>query len=596
MNVSASGDSHAMPGLRIVASHIRQSKVIYSAGIGMVAGGSLLAAQIPKLLGQVTDNLRSGHPGVREMAGFAGAILLIGALRVSTGWGGRVLVHLKGRELTYRLRNELFEKWCTLSPSYYHSHSSGDLISHALSDVDIVGDLVTLGLNQSISGMAMLLGAVWLMLLHTGWQLTFAALGPLLFIPLLVEWLGPAIRLQSQRAQEALGAMSQTTEETVEGIRAIKAFRKEEVFNSRFEKRVDLIVEEKMRFARLSALFSSLVPLMVNLGFILTLGYGGYLVATKVISLGDFVAMTLYVALLRMPLEQLGNVVNIFQRAIPSLERIEKLLQVVPEVVDSEEPLDASPAGAITVNGLTFRYPGSDRDVLQELSFSVKPGQTLGIIGVMGSGKSTLADLLLRLYDPPAGTILVGGHDILDYPLARLRKAIAYVPQDGFLFSGTVLENIGFSDPDPDRSRAERCAAVAAVHENILGFPEGYLTEIGDRGVRMSGGQKQRLAIARMIYKDAPFQIMDDSLSAVDARTEGIILKNLRNLSNSRSGSEEGGGKVTIIISHRLSAVQDADEILVLDEGRIVERGTHEALVSMGGDLCRAVVHADRSV
>ena len=573
-----------MRGLRIVGLHVRKHWFIYFAGIGMVATASLLAAQIPRLLGIVTDGLRDGTLDTAKMAQYVGLIILIGIVRVATGWGGRVLVHHKGRELTYNLRKQLFEKWGTLSPSYYHRHSVGDMISHALSDVEVVRELVSQGINQAVSGLAMLLAAAWLMAVHVDWRLTLAGLGPLLLIPLLVKWLGPQIRLQSQRSQEALGAMAQTTEEVIGGIRAVKAFGTEHIVISRFENKVDDIVEEKMRFVRLASLFGALVPLMVNLGFIFVLGYGGFLLTAKVISLGDFVAFTLYVALLRQPLEQLGNVLNIIQRSIASLNRIDELLRVVPEVLDREgHILDRPLQGTLKVQGLTFRYPGSERAVLHDISFSVGPGQTLGIIGAMGSGKSTLADLLLRLYDPPDGTVSIDGEDILHYPLARLRDGIAYVPQDGFLFSTTVLENIGFSDEYPDRKRAERCAEITAVHENIISFPEKYDTEIGERGVRLSGGQKQRIAIARMIYKDAPFQIMDDSLSAVDTSTERRILRNLLDLARLFPGSAKNPSKATIIISHRLSAVQHADEIVVFADGRIVERGNHTELLSIGG-------------
>ena len=573
-----------MTGLLIVGSYIRRNWVVYATGISLVAAGSLFAAQIPRLLGRVTDSLRNGTLGTSEIAGYVGLIIVIGVVRVSAAWCGRILVHRKGRQLTWQLRKELFEKWSTLSPSYYHSHSVGDMISHALSDVEVVRELVSQGINQGASGFAMLIGATWLMAVHVDWRLTLAGLGPLLFIPLLVKLLGPRIRVQSQRSQEALGAMAQTTEEVIGGIRAVKAFGTEHVVISRFEQRVDAIVEEKMRLVRLSALFGSLVPLMVNLGFISVLGYGGYLVTLKVISLGDFVAFTLYVAMLRQPLEQMGNVLNVVQRSTASLNRIDKLLHVVPEVLDRKGPLFDRPLqGTLRVKGLSFRYPGSNREVLHDITFSVEPGQTIGIIGAMGSGKSTLADLLLRMYEPPEGTVFIDGEDILHYPLARLREGIAYVPQDGFLFSTTVLENIGFSDEYPDRQRAERCALITAVHNNILAFPEQYDTEIGERGVRLSGGQKQRIAIARMIYKDAPFQIMDDSLSAVDTTTERLILHNLRELSKSHSGLQEEALKATIIISHRLSAVQYADEIVVLEEGRIVERGNHASLISRGG-------------
>jgi ATP-binding cassette subfamily B protein len=323
---------------------------------------------------------------------------------------------------------------------------------------------------------------------------------------------------------------------------------------------------------------------MVNLGFIAVLGYGGLLVSLKIITLGDFVAFTLYVAMLRMPLEQLGNVLNIFQRAGASLKRIDELLKAVPAVRDRQVPLADLPLqGELRVENLTFRYPGAEREILKKISFTVRPGQTVGVIGAMGSGKSTLANLLLRLYDPPGGTVLINGRDILNYPLSRLRQGIAYVPQDGFLFSTTLLENISFSDEYPDRERAERCARITAVHDNIVNFPDGYGTEIGERGVRLSGGQKQRVAIARMIYKDAPFQILDDSLSAVDTTTERSILHNLRDLARAQTGSGAAQHKATIIISHRLSAVQHADEILVLDEGQIVERGSHAELIARCG-------------
>lgn len=563
-----------MSGLLIIWSHMKRNRMVYASGITLVAAGSLFAAQIPRLLGLVTDRLRDGSLGRNEMAGYVGLIILIGVVRVAAGWGGRVLVHHKGRELTYQLRKELFAKWSSLSPSYYHRNSVGDMISHALSDVEVVRELASMGLNQGISGSAMLLGSAWLMVVYVDWRLTLAGLGPLLFIPLLVRWLGPEIRLQSQRSQEALGSMAQTTEEVIGGIRSIKAFGTEHVVIRRFEQRVDAIVEEKMRLIRLSALFDSLLPLMVNIGFIFVLGFGGYLVTTNTISLGDFVAFTLYVALLRMPLEQLGNVINIVQRSIASLNRIDELLHILPDVRECEGALIDRPLqGALVVKGLSFRYPGSDRDVLSDISFTLREGKILGVIGAMGSGKSTLADLLLRLYDPPGGTVFIDGDDILHYPLARLREGIAYVPQDGFLFSSTVLDNIGFSDDSPNLDRAQWCAGVTAVHDNILMFPEKYDTEIGDRGVRLSGGQKQRIAIARMIYKEAPFQIMDDSLSAVDISTERLILENLKEFSTASS----------IIISNRLSALQHADEIIVLETGRIVERGTHAELLALCG-------------
>jgi len=571
-------------GWRIVGSYLRRHWFTYLAGVAMVASGSLFMALIPRLLGRCTDRLRAGQLTASELAGVAGTLTLVSAIRVAAGWTGRIIVHRKGRLLTYQLRRDLFEKWGSLSPSYYHRHSVGDLLSHALSDVEAVRELTSMGINVSVSGLAMLATTIYLMAVHVDWRLSLAGLGPLLAIPVLVQRLGPRIKQQSHRSQEALGAMAQTVEEVIGGIRAVKAFGTEEVVIGRFEAKVDGIFAEKMKFVRLSSLFGALIPLLVNLGFITVLGYGGFLVIAGEITLGDFVAFTLYVAMLRQPLEQLGNVLNIVQRSSASLNRIATLLHVVPEVQDRYGTLSNKPLrGELRVENLSFRYPGSDRKVLTGISFTVGPGQTLGIIGEMGSGKTTLANLLLRLYDPPGGTVFLDGVDVFDIKLARLREGIAYVPQDGFLFSTTVLDNIGFADEYPDLELVERCARVTAVYDNIRAFPEGFATEIGDRGVRLSGGQKQRIAIARMIYKDAPIRIMDDSLSAVDTSTERLIIRNLREIAALDRAASEDGARTTIIISHRLSAVQHADEILVLKEGRVAERGNHAFLMELGG-------------
>jgi ATP-binding cassette subfamily B protein len=316
---------------------------------------------------------------------------------------------------------------------------------------------------------------------------------------------------------------------------------------------------------------------MAALGFIVVLAYGSSLTIHGVISLGDFVAFILYLALLRQPLEQLGNMLNIIQRASASLSRLAELLNAPVTVSDNDKLLSKTPVqGDIAVKNLSFRYPGADVDVLRNVSFSVKQGGTLGIIGPIGSGKTTLAHLLLRLYEPPQGALFIDGTEIHGFYLEHLRRSISYVPQNGFLFSTKVLENIAFSEEVPDDARVHEAARLTVVDDDINKFSDGYKTEIGERGVRLSGGQKQRVAIARMIYKDAPIHILDDSLSAVDTKTERRILENMR-------ARNTDAKRTTIIISHRLSAVMNADEILVLEQGVITERGNHAGLLKTGG-------------
>lgn len=577
-----------MSGWEIVQTYIKQNRTTYLTGVSLTATASLLAVTVPWLLGRFADQLGKGAIRAEDAAFYAMLIAIICTTRIAAWWLGRIMVHRKGRILTYQLRKRLFEKWNSLSPEYYHGQSIGDLLSHALSDVEAVRELVSMGINMTATALSMLAAVFCMMIFHGEWKLTVAALGPLLAIPLLIKILGPRLKRHSLRCQEALGSMAQTVEETFGGIRVVKAFGNEQVAIERFVRKADTIVEERVTFARLSSLFEALIPLLANISFIIILGYGGFLCITGNITIGSFVAFSMYVAMLRAPLEHLGKVLNMVQRSAASLDRIAALLEVTPAIrYRAMESADQPITGELRVDQLTFRYPGTDQDVLHDISFSVSPGRTIGIIGQMGSGKTTLTDLLLRLYNPPEGSVFIDGRDILDYPPETLRRGMAYVPQDGFLFSTTILENIAFSDEIPDQLRAEKAAASTALHETISRFPDGYATEIGERGVRLSGGQKQRLAIARMIYKNAPIRILDDSLSAVDTTTELQVLKNLTTAGQHVHNSREPALPTTIIISHRLSAVRHADEILVLDRGRIIERGRHADLIRSHGPYAR---------
>jgi len=559
-------------GWYLIWEHVAEHPVIYVICLLSIISSSILATRIPKIIGDFTNTFSGGKLTLPVAAHFGLLIVSVSTFRVALGWLGRRISMEHGRILNYKVRDKLFRKWETLPLSYYHEHTTGDLLSHALNDVQIIQQIVALnGFNNLVTSIFTLLGALYVMLVNINWSLSIAGLGPLLAIPFIVRYYSPKIKRQSVKVQEALGGMSQSVEEIVGGIRTVKAFGNEEVVIDRFENRIDEIVTERMIQVKLSAIFTAIIPFMVSVGFIIVIAYGGYLTIHKTISLGDFVSFLLYLILLKQPLEQLGNTLNLFQRGAASLARVAELLDAPLAVSDRDTATNQKLiSGDIEVRNLSFKYPGTNKNVLNDISFKVKKGQTLGIIGSIGSGKSSLASLLLRVYNPPQGTVFVDNVDIHNYYLKDLRKSIAFVPQSGFLFSTTIDANIAFSSDTLNENKVEESAKASVVHEDILKLKDRYKTEIGERGVRLSGGQKQRVAIARAIYKDAPINVLDDSLSAVDMNNERLILQCLK------QGEKD---KTNIIISHRLSAVMHADEILILDNGRITNRGTHQNLL-----------------
>lgn len=534
-----------------------------------------VSVQFPNIIGQFTNGLQAKTMTIHGVMHYVWLLAAIGAGYVVLYGIGQASNGRLGRVFEYQLRRRLFSHWEQLSTAYFRKRSIGDLLNHAMTDVQTVREALSQGLNILTNALFLLAAALVMTFRTVSVKLTLVSMIPLLFLPVFIVWWGPKIRDSSRKAQEALSDMAELTEESLSAIRLVKATANEHIEAGRFTHRVDEIVRRQMGVFRKTALFQSAIPFMGSLSFAIVLLYGGYLTIDGQIKLGGFVAFTLYLGMIMQPLQQLGFVFNNFQRAAASLARLEVLFSELPDIVDPEHPVQLEQVdGAVDVHLSEFQYSDAEEPTLVDVDFSVKAGETLGIVGRTGSGKTTLVNLLPRIFDPPDHTLFVDGHDVRTLSLETLREAIAYVPQDGFLFSTSIRENIGFSKQNPTEEELWEAARSAAFLEEIETFPEGLDTIVGERGVSLSGGQKQRAAIARAFLKNAPILILDDSLSAVDMNTEKRIISAIERVRK---------GMTTIIIAHRLSAVRHADHIIVLDGGRIVEQGTHETLFQANG-------------
>jgi ATP-binding cassette subfamily B protein len=537
----------------------------------------------PKVLGQFTDKLQNGGLTRDLIVDYSLLLLVIGVGFVLFNGLGMYLIMYVGRRFEFLVRRGLFKHFTEMSERFYSRNGVGKLLSFFMNDVTAVRESIAMGINQAANATMLFTAAVTMMLLSDiPYYLILASVFPLLLIPFIVVYLGPIIRQRSLKVQEALGTMTETAEEQFGGIRVTKKFAVEPIMNERFGKTVELIRHHQLRLVRVSSFFQALIPFLGAVALVVALAFGGYLTISKQITLGNFVALTLYIRMLMNPLQQIGNVINSIQRSRASLERLNNLLSQKSDIVELEDAKAVNLADAdIRIQNLSFSYEKSSNKVLKDINLNIRPGSTLGIIGRTGSGKTTLMKLLLRTYDPPPGTVWFGNTDVRAMTLESLRSQIAYVPQDGFLFSTTIRENIAFYKRDTEMEYVEAAARQAQIYDNIADLPNQFDTRLGERGLTLSGGQRQRTSLARGLIKNAPVMILDDSVSAVDAVTEKDIIESIQ---------KERSDKTTIIIAHRISAIKHADEIIVLDDGVIVQRGTHTELLALQG--LYATLHA----
>lgn len=546
----------------------------YIIGVGLLLFVAFLQLIPPKIIGIIVDEIHQKTLTSRSLLTWLMFLLMTGILMYVFRYFWRKMIFGSAVKLAKELRYMLYEHYTSMPPSFYQRYRVGDLMARATNDIQAVQQTAGSGVLTLVDSLLTGGMVIVAMAATISWKLTLIALIPMPLIALLTNWYGNLLHQRFSRAQAAFSKLNDKVQESVTGVRVIKSFGHEKENIDDFRNQSADVVNKNISVAKIDSLYDPTISIIVAFSFLLTIGFGAKFVVAGELSLGELVSFTTYLGLLVWPMLAFGWLFNILERGRASYGRILSLLAETSDVQEQENALDIVPSGDIEFKVGSFTYPGENKPVLKDIYFHIKRGETIGIVGKTGSGKTTLLKLLLREFDVQDGDILFGGRSIKDYKLSRLREAIGYVPQDHVIFSATVKENIAFAVPDAADEKIYEAAKAANIHDDIMSFPDRYETMAGERGVSLSGGQKQRISIARALLSDPEILIMDDALSAVDARTEEKILKSLR---------EKRKNRTTIITSHRLSSIAHADQILVLEEGKIVETGTHKELMRMGG-------------
>jgi ATP-binding cassette, subfamily B, multidrug efflux pump len=568
--------------LRALVPYLARYRVPIAVGLGMVLVSNALNVGSLEFIRMGVDVLEQPDATAALVGRFALLSLLLALVGGVARFVMRQTLNSVSRRVETDLRDDLFAHLLRLDAGFYGAHSTGELMSRATNDVQAV---------RMAAGPAYmyLLNTIVFMLLATGRMLlidpvmTAVALTPMLLLPPVTVGFGNIIHSRFEKIQAQFGVLSTMAQENLAGMRIVKAYGQETSQAERFSDLLREYMDRNVALAKTSGAFLPTLGLLAGIAMALAIWTGGRGVMAGTMTVGELVLFLLYLGMLAWPMIALGWVVNLFQRGAASMGRVSAILRTPPAVADA--PDAAAPAdvrGAVEFRDVTFRYPGTDRDVLHGVSFRIPPGAAVAVVGPTGAGKSTMVALLTRLYDPTGGEVLLDGVPLRQWPLEALRRAVAVVPQDTFLFSTTIADNLALGlehaqTPEEDaavRGRVRDAAEVAQLHGTIDDFPGGYDTLLGERGINLSGGQKQRAALARAVARDAPVLVLDDSLSAVDTHTEHRILQRLRGVF---------AGRTSLVVSHRVTAVMDADLILVMDGGRVVETGRHAELLRRGG-------------
>lgn len=552
----------------------KQEKKAYITGVLFLFLVAIIQLVPPRIVGVIVDEVGQGTLTLKRLIQWLSILVIaaIGSYLFRYIW--RVNIWGTSAKLERILRTRLFNHFTEMDNSFFQKYRTGDLMAHATNDLTAVrnvagGGILTLA-DSVITGGTTIIA----MALVVDWRLTLIALIPLPLLAIASRVLGSKLHERFRGAQAAFSNMNDKAQESISGMKVLKTFGQEDEDVEEFRQKTKQVVAENRKVYKIDSLFDPTITFIMGISYVLTIIMGGRYINSGTITIGELISFINYIAMLVWPMFAIGRLFNILERGSASYNRVEKLLLERSKIIEKPSALTKKIRGDIQYSIEKFSYPKSDVPTLKEVHFELKRGQTLGVVGKTGAGKTSIFKLLLREYDRYRGRILYGNEDIRDYTLDALLQQIGYVPQDQFLFSTSIKENIRFANPELSQEEVEKAAELTAIHTDILEMPNGYDTVVGERGVSLSGGQKQRISIARALIIKPELLILDDALSAVDAKTEERILSALK---------KERSEQTTIIAAHRISSVMHADEIIVIDNGEVSERGTHADLLIQNG-------------
>jgi ATP-binding cassette subfamily B protein len=563
-----------MDDLKKFSLYFRPYKKELITGILSIVASVVVGLFIPLLVGRAVDSLR-GDVTWAKLTRYALVILAVSLVSGAFLFLQRRILIGMSRHIEFDLRQDFYRHLQRLPLSFYQANRTGDLMARATNDLAAVRQLAGPMIMYTLQTILVVVLILPLML-RISVRLTLLLFVTMPLVSLTVKYFGQQVHVRFEKIQDFFAQISARAQENFTGVRVVRAYAQEEAEIAVFKTLNREYADRNLGLVRIDAVMRPLMQFLIGLGFVLILWYGGVLAVRGSITVGQFTEFNLYLTRLIWPLIALGYVVNLYQRGTASLKRMNAIFAIEPAIADAEGARTQPPIkGRIEFRNLTFGYSEHLPPVLRDINLVIEAGQSVAFVGRTGTGKSTLMNLIPRMMDAPQGTVLIDGVPLADYPLAQLRSSIGYVPQETFLFSESLAENIAFGVARAERAEVEWAAEIAGLSEDIRAFPEGFDTLVGERGITLSGGQKQRAAIARAVLRQPRILILDDALSAVDTYTEEKILAQLRGVMRERT---------SLIVSHRVSTVRDADFICVLDEGRIIERGTHDELLARGGE------------